>query len=234
MEEKRMIFDEGTELLDLAFSAELKVLAGFAVLCCLIFLPAGDVYFGGVLFLCVLFIPILIAGIVLLIKDPALLKRRIDGKEKEKTQRGVVALSGLMFLGGFLLCGFDHRFSWLPMPGWVSITAAVIFLVGYGMYAEVMRENTYLSRTIKVEEDQKVIDTGMYGIVRHPMYLATVIMFLMIPLILGSLIALPVFLIYPLLMAVRIGNEEKLLCRELRGYRAYKKKVKYRMIPFVW
>ena len=210
---------------ELAFAAEMKVLLGFAAMSLLIFIPAGDVYFGGVLLMCVLFIPMLIAGIILLFKNPSLLQKRLDAKEKDISQQRVVAMSGMMFFAGFILCGLDHRFSWLVLPEWVSVIFAVVFLAGYLMYAEVLRENTYLSRTVRVEKGQKVIDKGLYGIIRHPMYTA---------LVLGSVIALPVFLIYPVIIIMRLGNEEKLLCRELDGYRAYKKKVRYRLIPYIF
>ncbi len=219
---------------ELAFAAEMKVLLGFAAMSLLIFIPAGDVYFGGVLLMCVLFIPMLIAGIILLFKNPSLLQKRLDAKEKDISQQRVVAMSGMMFFAGFILCGLDHRFSWLVLPEWVSVIFAVVFLAGYLMYAEVLRENTYLSRTVRVEKGQKVIDKGLYGIIRHPMYTATIIMFVSIPLVLGSVIALPVFLIYPVIIIMRLGNEEKLLCRELDGYRAYKKKVRYRLIPYIF
>lgn len=222
------------EVADLALSAEMKFILGFAAMSLLIFIPAGDVYFGGVLLMCILFIPMLIAGIIMLAKNRELLQKRLQAKETDISQQRVVALSGMMFLLGFVICGLDHRYSWLPLPEWLSVFFAVIFLGGYVMYAEVLRENTYLSRTVEVQSGQKVIDTGLYGIIRHPMYTATIIMFVSIPLILGSVIALPVFLIYPVLIVMRLSNEEKLLCRGLKGYREYKKKVRYRLIPFVW
>ena len=176
----------------------------------------------------------LIMGAVMLIKAPALLEKRLDGKEKEATQKGVVALSGLMFPAGFVLSALDFRFAWSHVPLWLVITASVLFLIGYGAYAEVMRENAYLSRTIKVEEDQTVIDTGLYGIVRHPMYLATLLMFLPLPLILGSFWGLIPFALYPVIIVVRILNEEKVLTEDLDGYAAYKQKVRYRLIPYLW
>ncbi len=219
----------------LLWNALIKFTAGLLLIGLLLFLPAGTLrYTGGWLFLGVLFIPIFIMGVVLLVKAPDLLKKRLDGKEKEATQKGVVAFSGLLFLGGFLVAGLDFRFGWSHMPALLTAVAAVLFLVAYGLYAEVMRENAYLSRTVQVQENQKVIDKGLYGIVRHPMYGATVLLFLMIPFLLGSWYALPFFLCYPLVIAVRIRNEEQLLSKELEGYTEYKQKVKYRLIPFIW
>ena len=219
----------------LVANALAKFLIGLVLVSALVFLPAGTLHFvGGWLFLAVLFVPIFILGIVLLIKSPELLRKRLDGKEKVATQKGVVALSGLMFLGGFVVAGLDFRFVWSNLPLWIVITATVLFIASYVLYAEVMRENAYLSRTIKVEQNQKVVTTGLYGVVRHPMYFATILMFLMIPLILGSWYALIVFAIYPILMAIRVIDEEKLLTKELDGYYEYKQKVKWRLIPFVW
>jgi protein-S-isoprenylcysteine O-methyltransferase Ste14 len=176
----------------------------------------------------------LIAGVVMFCKAPDFLAKRLDAKEKQATQKGVVAFSGLMFLVGFVAAGLDYRFGWSQMPLPVIIAASVLFLFAYALYAEVMRENAYLSRTIKVEEGQKVVDTGLYGIVRHPMYMTTILLFLMMPVILGSWYALIVFAVYPAIIIVRLKDEEALLTRELPGYDAYKKKVKYRIIPFVW
>ena len=208
---------------------------GILLVMLLLFLPAGTLrYAGGWRFLFVLFVPMLLMGLVLLKKNPELLKKRLDAKEKQGTQKAVVLLSLLMFVGGFILAGLDFRFDWVQLPRFVSRIAAVIFLIGYAMYAEVMRENAYLSRTVKVQEGQKVVDTGLYGIVRHPMYTATILMFTMIPLILGSLAALPVFLLYPAIIVRRIGNEEQVLAKELLGYDAYLKKVKYRLFPKIW
>ena len=221
-----------TKLLTQAIS---KFLTGIALVAVLVFVPAGTIDFkNGWIFMAVLFIPMLIAGIILFARNPELLARRLNAKEKQAEQQLVVKLSGLMFLAGFILAGLDHRYGWTHLTSAVVIIAAVIFLAGYAMYAEVLRENTYLSRTIEVTADQKVIDTGLYGIVRHPMYLATVIMFMAIPLILGSLISFLVFCAYPLLIAARIRNEEKVLEAELPGYTKYKLKVKYRMVPFIW
>ena len=201
----------------------------------LIFLPAGTLcYTYGWLFMAVLFIPMLIAGFVMFFKSPEFLAKRLDVKEKQATQKGVLAFAGLMFIAGFMVAGLDFRFGWSQMPSWVVAVAMVLFLVAYALYAEVMRENAYLSRTIKVEEGQTVVDTGLYGIVRHPMYMATILLFLMIPLVLGSWYALIIFAFYPAIIIVRLKDEEELLSRELSGYAEYKQKVKYRLIPFVW
>ena len=201
----------------------------------MIFLPAGTLaYPGGLLFLCLLFVPMLLMGIVMLARARDLLRKRLDAKEKQAAQKGVQSLAGLVFMAGFVLAGLDFRFGWSDVPLPVVIAASVIFLIGYGLYAEVMRENAYLSRTVKVEEGQTVISTGLYGIVRHPMYLASVLMFLSIPLVMGSWYALIPFAFYPVLMVVRILDEEKLLTAELSGYEEYKRKVKFRLIPFIW
>ena len=182
----------------------------------------------------ILFIPMLIAGIIMMFKNPMLLKSRLDAKEKQKEQGLLIKLSGLMFIIGFIVAGLDYRYSLLPLPPLLSYIASFIFLLSYIMWGEVLRENTYLSRTIKVVENQKVVDTCLYGIVRHPMYTATIFLFLSMPLVLGSLISFFIFLIYPVLIIFRIINEEKLLEKELEGYIEYKKKVKYRLIPFIW
>ena len=188
----------------------------------------------GWLFAGLLFLPMLILGAVLFIKSPELLKKRLDAKEKESTQKGAVALSGLLFLCGFLVAGLDHRFGWSHVPTWLVIAASAVLLVSYALYAEVMRENAYLSRTVKVQEGQKVIDTGMYRVVRHPMYAVTIWLFLAIPLVLGSWFSLICFAHYPIVIVIRILNEEKVLEQGLEGYSDYKKRVKYRLIPFVW
>lgn len=212
-----------------------KFFAGVVLVGVLVFLPAGTFeFFGGWLFMFLLFVPMLIAGVVMMIKNPSLLEKRLDAKEKQREQDIVVKLSGLMFIVGFVVAGLDFRFGWLPLPKGVSIGAAVVFVLAYILYAEVMRENTYLSRTIGVQENQKVVDTGLYSVVRHPMYSATIMLFLAMPLVLGSVFAFIVFLVYPVLIAVRLLNEEKLLEKELDGYKEYKEKVKYRLIPFVW
>ena len=219
----------------LLISAVTKFLAGLVLMGLLLFLPAGTWnYFNGWLFLGLLFVPMLLLGIVLFLKAPALLEKRLQSKEKENTQKGVVAASALMFLGAFVLAGLDYRFGWTKVPMWFVSVAAVILLASYTMYAEVMRENAYLSRTIEVQENQKVIDTGLYGIIRHPMYTATIFLFLAIPLVLGSWISFSIMLLYPVAIVARIGNEEKVLEEGLPGYSDYKKKVKYRLVPFVW
>ena len=219
----------------LLISALTKFLFGILLVAALVFLPAGSLsFFGGWLFMGVLFIPILLLGVVLFIKNPSLLEKRLDGKEKEGSQKTVLALSALVFIAGFVLGGLDYRFSWTKVHISVQIAASVVFLLSYLLYAEVMRENAYLSRKIEVSEGQKVVDTGLYGIVRHPMYMATTLLFLMLPLILGSLISFAVFCSFPFILAIRIVNEEKLLKSELDGYTEYTKKVKYRLIPFIW
>lgn len=219
----------------LFFRAIGKLLMGLALLALMLFLPAWTLHYPQAwLFLGILFIPMILVGIVLFVKSPELLEKRLDAKEEESEQRTVVALSGLMFLAAFIFAGLSFRFGWLMLPFPVSIAAAVVFLAGYAMYAEVLRENTYLSRTIEVQEDQKVIDTGLYGVVRHPMYLATVILFLAMPLILGSVLSFLIMLFYIPIIAKRIRNEEQVLEEGLPGYPEYKEKVKYRLIPFLW
>jgi protein-S-isoprenylcysteine O-methyltransferase Ste14 len=200
-----------------------------------LFLPAGTLAYGGAwLFLALLFVPMSIMGIVLFIKSPELLRKRLNNKEKEKAQRGVIALSGLMFPVGFVLSALDFRFSWSRVPTCIVVIASVLFLLGYAAYAEVMRENAYLSRTVEVQEGQRVVSTGLYGVVRHPMYLATLFMFLPLPLILGSLWGLIPFPLYVPVTVIRILNEEKVLSEGLDGYTEYTKKVKYRLLPFIW
>lgn len=219
----------------LFISAISKFLLGVILVGVLVFLPAGTLnYINGIIFMCLLFIPMFSVGIILMKKNPDLLKRRLNAKEKERTQSKVIKLSGLMFLVGFILAGLDFRYKWTYLPLPVSIIFAVVFTLAYILYGEVLRENTYLSRTIEVSENQKVIDTGLYGIVRHPMYSAAILLFLSMPLLLGSLISFIVFLIFPILMIVRIKNEEEVLSKELEGYEEYKKKVKYRLIPFIY
>ncbi len=212
-----------------------KFTLGVILVGLLIFLPAGSIqYWNGWLFIGILFIPMFIAGIVMMVKSPSLLKSRLNAKEKENEQRKVVAISGLMFLIGFIIAGLNFRYSWIILPIPIIIIGTIIFLLSYITYAEVLRENVFLSRTIEVTENQKVIDTGLYGIVRHPMYTATIFLFLSMPLILGSIITFIIFLIYPFVIAKRIKNEEEVLEKELKGYKDYKKKVKYKMIPFIW
>ncbi len=219
----------------LFLEAIIKFISGVVLVGLLLFLPAGTFSFAnGWIFMGVLFIPIFIAGIVMMLKNPDLLKKRLDAKEKEKDQSIVVKLSGLMFLAGFIVAGLGFRFNWYTLPLGISIGGAIVFLLAYILYAEVLRENTYLSRTIEIQENQTVIDTGLYGIVRHPMYSATLLLFLSIPLILGSIFSFIIFLVYPFIIAKRIKGEEDLLEKELDGYKEYKKKVKYRLIPFIW
>ncbi len=221
--------------MNLIFSALTKYIMGLVLVGVLLFLPAWTFHYPRAwLFMALLFVPMLLMGIVLFAKAPALLEKRLNHKENEKTQRGVVALSGLMFPIGFVLSALDFRFGWSSVPLWLVIIASVLFLISYGMYAEVMRENAYLSRTVEVQENQTVISTGLYGVVRHPMYLATLLMFLPLPLILGSFWGLVPFALYPVVTVMRILNEEKVLTEGLHGYVEYKKKVKYRLIPFIW
>lgn len=219
----------------LLFNALTKIIFGFLIIASLIFLPAGTLNFeGGWVFIGLLFVPISFLGVVLFIKSPELLKKRLDSKEKESTQKSVVAFAALIFIAGFILAGFDFRYSWSTVPTIVKVIASILFLFSYLLYAEVMRENSHLSRTIKVEENQKVIDTGLYGLVRHPMYLASILMFLMIPIILDSWYSFICFAFYPAAIVVRICNEEKVLTEQLPGYVQYKQKVKYRLLPFIW
>lgn len=219
----------------LLVNALMKFFCGLLLVGLLIFLPAGSLgYAKGWLLVGLLFVPMLLAGFVMFFKSPAFLAKRLDVKEKQSAQKGVLALSGLMFIAGFVIAGLDYRFGWSRIPLSVTVAASVLFLAAYGLYAEVMRENAYLSRTIKVEEGQRVVDTGLYGIVRHPMYMATILLFLMIPIILGSWYALIIFAFYPAIIIIRLKDEEALLTRELPGYSEYKQKVKYRIIPFIW
>ena len=219
----------------LALSALTKFTAGLVLVGALLFLPAGTFgYMNAWLFIGLLFVPMLILGIVMLVKAPELLKKRLSAKEKENTQKGVVAASGLLFLVGFAVAGLDFRFGWSYVPMWAVIAAAAVLLISYALYAEVMRENAYLSRTVEVQKDQKVIDTGLYGIVRHPMYAVTLWLFISVPVVLGSLWSLLCFLPYIAIIVVRIRNEERVLEAGLDGYADYKKRVKYRILPFIW
>lgn len=219
----------------LFFQAIIKFLMGLLVVCALLFIPAGTInYWNAWVFIGVLFIPMFIAGIIMMIKNPELLKQRLDARENEKEQKLVILGSGIMFLVGFIVAGLNYRYQWFILHNVVVIIASIIFIIAYILYAEVLRENTYLSRTIKVQKDQKVVDSGLYGIVRHPMYAITIFLFLSMPLILGSIYSFIIFLIYPILITFRIKNEEKVLEKELHGYIEYKKKVKYRIIPFIW
>lgn len=219
----------------LFFQAVIKFILGVLIVALLLFIPAGTIdYWNGWLFMGILFIPMFIAGIILMIKRPELLRKRLRAKETENEQKQVIAFSGLMFLVGFIVSGLNYRFSFIILPNSVIIVASIIFIIAYILYAEVLRENEYLSRTIEVQENQKVIDTGLYGIVRHPMYAVTILLFLAMPLILGSIISFIIFLIYPIIIAKRIKNEEEVLEKDLMGYSEYKKKVKYKVIPFIW
>lgn len=219
----------------LILNALTKLVMGFILIGMLLFLPAWTVdYPGAWLFMALLFIPMLAMGAVLLFRAPRLLEKRLNNREKEKTQRGVIAISGLMFPVGFVISALDFRFGWSTVPLYLTVASSVLFLIGYAMYGEVMRENAYLSRTVEVQENQTVISTGLYGVVRHPMYLATMFMFLPMPLILGSFWGLIPFALYPISTVIRIQNEEKVLTEGLLGYAEYKQKVKYRLIPFIW
>ena len=219
----------------LLIRALLKFIVGFLLVGALIFIPAGSLTFvNGWVFIAALFVPMLILGAVLLVRSPELLEKRLKVGEKQGTQKGVVAASGVLFLAGFVVAGLDFRFGWSHVPTWVVAVACAVLLVSYALYAEVMRENAYLSRTVEVQENQKVVDTGLYGIVRHPMYAVTVWLFLSIPVVLGSWWSLLCFVPYIAVIAVRIVNEEKVLAKGLDGYAEYKKRVKYRILPFVW
>ena len=219
----------------LFLSAIGKFTLGIVLIGALLFLPAGTTaYPQGWLLMGILFIPMFIAGLVMMAKNPALLRSRLNAKEKQREQSLVVKLSGLMFLVGFILAGLSYRFGWLMLPRWVSILGAVLFLISYALYAEVLRENTWISRTIEVQEGQQVVSTGLYGIVRHPMYAVTLVLFLSMPLVLGSVLAFIVFLAYPFIIMKRIRNEEEVLARELNGYPEYMQKVRWRLIPFIW
>ena len=219
----------------LFFGAITKFSLGVLIVGALIFIPAGSLnYPNGQIFMALLFIPMFIAGIILMIKNPKLLERRLNAKEKGHGQKQVVLFSGLMFVIGFILAGLNYRHAWSKLPNVVVIMSSILFIISYAMYGEVLRENSYLSRTIEVEKDQKIVDTGLYGVVRHPMYTASILMFLSIPLILGYLISFMIFLIYPVLIVKRIKNEEMVLEKDLEGYSEYKKEVKYKLFPFVW
>ena len=213
----------------------IKFFLGFIIMGLLIFLPAGSLhYWQGWLLMGILFVPMFIAGLIMMVKNPELLQKRLNAKEQEKEQKTVVALSGLLFVADFVVAGLNWRFQWLVLPNWAVWVAAAIFLVCYALYAEVLRENTYLSRTIEVQEHQKVVDTGLYGVVRHPMYMATTILFLMMPLVLASSISFGIMLLYIPLIVKRICNEETVLEQGLEGYSEYKQRVKYRILPFIW
>lgn len=212
-----------------------KFLAGMVIVGLLLFLPAGTFAFWQAwLLIFILFVPMFIAGLVMMKRSPDLLRKRLNAKEEQTEQKTVIFLSGVMFLAAFAAAGLNFRFGWIVLPGAVSFAAAIVFLLAYILYAEVMRENAYLSRTVEVQEDQKVIDTGLYGIVRHPMYMSTLLLFLSMPLVLGSAISFAVMLAYVPIIAMRIRNEEKVLEEGLEGYKEYKQRVRYKVIPFVW
>ena len=212
-----------------------KFTFGFIIIALLLFIPAGTLtYLNAWLFIGIIFVPMFIVGIILMIKNPDLLRKRLNSKEKEAEQGILILLGGLMFICGFIVAGLNYRFEWIILPKYIVFIAAIIFLLAYVLYAEVLRENMYLSRIIEIQENQKVIDKGLYGIVRHPMYLSTILLFLSIPLVLGSLFSFLIFMIYPFIIAKRIKNEEKVLEQGLKGYLEYKEKVKYKMIPFIW
>ena len=219
----------------LLISAITKYLMGITLMGALIFLPAGTLHWSNAwLLMSILFIPMFLMGIVMYVKSPELLTKRLNNKEKRSTQNGVVAMSGLIFIGGFVIAGLNYRFGWHTLPNYISYLFATIFIIGYALYAEVMRENTYLSRTIEIQENQTVVSTGLYGIVRHPMYMATILMYLSIPLILGSIFSLAIFLLYLPIITRRINDEEQLLKSELQGYTEYCQKVRWRLIPFIY
>ena len=219
----------------LLISALTKFAFGLIIVSALLFLPAGTInYSYGWLFIALLFIPMFIAGIILMFKNPELLKRRLNAKEKEQEQKAVLIYSAIMFISGFIIAGLNYRYKWIVLPNYVVIISAILFIIAYILYAEVLRENAYLLRTIEVTKDQKLVDTGMYAIVRHPMYAVTLLLFLTIPLILNSLISFIIFLIYPFIIIKRLKNEELVLEKDLKGYKEYENKVKYRLIPFIW
>lgn len=219
----------------LLVNALVKFVLGIVLVMLLVFIPAGTLsYFNGWLFIGLLFIPMFIFGIYLFFKKPELLRRRLNNKEKEGTQKFVVLISALLFIGGFIVCGLDYRYGFSKLPNYIVIIGSIMLLIGYALYIEVMRENEYLLRTIEIEKEQTVVDTGLYGLVRHPMYLSVILLFLSFPLVLGSLYGFCIFLIFPLVLIIRIRNEEKILVKELKGYSKYKLKVKYKLIPFIW
>ena len=219
----------------LFIEALIKYFFGVLLVGLLLFLPAGSFnYLGGWLFMGLLFIPMFIVGVILMIYNPELLRRRLNAKEKESEQKDVIAISGIMFLLGFILAGLNYRFNWIVLPSIVMIIGAIIFIISYILYGIILKQNEYLLRTIEVEENQKLVDTGFYSIVRHPMYSITILLFLSMPFVLGSLISFFIFLVYPFLMVKRINNEEKVLEKDLKGYKEYQKKVKYKLIPYIW
>ena len=216
-------------------SAITKILAGIILVSLLLFIPAGTLeYYNAWLFMGLLFIPMFIAGIVMMIKNPDLLRRRLNAKEKEMEQKEVLLFSAIMFISGFIIAGLNYRYEWIILPNIIVIIGSILFLLSYLIYAEVLRENAYLLRTIEVEKDQKLVDTGLYGIVRHPLYTSTIFLFLSMPLILGSIISFIIFLSYIFIIVKRIKNEEQVLTKDLKGYKEYKEKVKYKLIPYIW
>ena len=218
----------------LFIQAIVKYAFGVLTVGALLFIPATLDYWNGWLFMGLLFIPMFIAGVALMIKNPDLLKKRLDIKEKQGKQKQIILFSAVMFVVGFIVAGLNYRYKWIELPNIVIIISSVVFVLAYILYAAVLRENEYLSRTIEVQDNQKVIDTGLYGIVRHPMYAATILLFLTMPLILGSIISFMIFVFYPIIIVTRIKNEEEILERDLKGYLEYEKKVRYRIVPFVW
>ena len=219
----------------LFIQALLKFLLGLILVGVLLFIPAGTFnYWNAWLLMGLLFIPMFIVGIILMFKNPDLLKRRLDNKETEKEQKIVILLSGLMFISGFIVAGLNYKYNWINLSNTTVIIASIVFIIAYILYGEVLRENTFLTRTIKVENNQKVVDTGFYGVVRHPMYSITILLFLSMPIILNSPFSFIIFLIYPFIIIKRLNNEEEVLTKELKGYKEYKKKVKYKLIPFIW
>lgn len=221
--------------MNLLFRAFLKFFLGLIIVCLLLFVPAGTFEFWNAwLLIALLFVPMFIVGIILLLKSPELLEKRLNSKEKETEQKQIIILSAILFIIAFIIAAFDFRFKWSNLPIWSVIVAAIVLLLSYILYVEVMRENKYISRTVEIQENQKVVDNGLYGIVRHPMYSATILLFLSIPIVLGSSFSFIIFLFYPILIIKRIKNEEDVLEKELRGYIEYKKKVKYRIVPFIW
>ena len=212
-----------------------KVISGILLVGALLFLPAGSfLYWNAWLQMGILFIPMIVAGFVMMKKSPELLQKRLNAKEEQSEQKTVMILSGLMFLASFIIAGLNFRFKWIVLPDWIVYAATALFLIGYIIYAEVLRENVYLSRTVEVQENQKVIDTGLYGIVRHPMYMSTFVLFLSMPLVLGSVMSFVIMLLYIPIITKRIRNEEQVLEKGLIGYSEYKKRVKYKVIPYVW
>lgn len=221
--------------MNIKVQALIKFLSGLIMVILLIFVPAGTLhYINGWILTGILFIPMLIMGIIMSVKNPELLEKRLNAKEKDSGQKNIIRFSGIIFLAGFIVAGLNYRFKWLIVPQWTVIISSIFFLLSYAMYAEVLRENTYLSRTVEIQENQKIIDTGLYGIIRHPMYTATIFMFLSIPMVLGSVNSFVIFLLYPVIIVMRLSNEEKFLENNLDGYSQYKDKVKYRLIPFIW